>query len=214
MKITFLCTDDTHPVNAYLKQWKKKNDTFHDIDICRKKSALIGGDLLFLISCSEIVRREDREKYKESLVIHASDLPLGRGWSPHVWQVLEGKTRIKVTLLTAGEGVDTGDIWDQMDLHIPKHFLWDEINTALFEAEIKLIDRAVRCFDQKVSKPQSKDIEPTYYPKRTPQDSEIDPHDTLANQFDLIRVCDPHRFPAFFKLNGKTFKIRLEKDND
>ena len=50
-----------------------------------------------------------------------------------------------------------------------------------------------------------------YYPKRTPQDSQIDPNKTLADQFDLIRVCDNQRFPAYFEYRGSKYKIVLEK---
>ena len=31
------------------------------------------------------------------------------------------------------------------------------------------------------------------------------------DQFDLMRTCDPNRYPAFFELYGKKYKIILEK---
>ena len=40
------------------------------------------GDILFLISCSERIGDAYRQKYRHVLVLHASDLPKGRGWSP------------------------------------------------------------------------------------------------------------------------------------
>jgi methionyl-tRNA formyltransferase len=48
---------------------------------------------------------------------------------------------------------------------------------------------------------------------RTPKDSCIDPHRTIAEQFDLIRVCDPIRFPAFFEYRGQKYALKLEKLN-
>lgn len=81
-----------HPVNAWLERWAGDNAGRAQIDIIRSKKDLTNGDFLFLISCSELVREPDRSRYRHSIVIHASDLPRGRGWSPHVWDVLAGWT--------------------------------------------------------------------------------------------------------------------------
>jgi methionyl-tRNA formyltransferase len=51
----------------------------------------------------------------------------------------------------------------------------------------------------------------TYYRKRTPEDSRIDPQRPIAEQFDLLRICDPGRYPAFFDLHGHRYRIRLDK---
>ena len=58
---------------------------------------------------------------------------------------------------------------------------------------------------------QDKNIQPTYWPKRTAQDSCLDINKTLAEQFDLLRVCDPQRYPAFFEINGHKYKLILER---
>ena len=214
MKITILCSSAEHPVNDYLESWVVRRKNEHDIDLVRCKADLHGGDILFLISCSEIINQKDRSAYKKVLVIHASDLPKGRGWSPHIWKILEGKEEIAVTLLEAEDKVDSGDIWSQQPLHIPYDALWDEINHLIFEAEIKLMDYAVDNFYVIKPYPQESVIEPTYYRKRTPDDSRIDPELNIKSQFDLIRVCDPERYPAFFELHGHKYIIRLEKADE
>ena len=40
---------------------------------------------------------------------------------------------------------------------------------------------------------------------------EIDPDKTIAEQFDLMRVCDPDRYPAYFNYLGYKYVIRIEK---
>jgi methionyl-tRNA formyltransferase len=214
MRISLLCSDKQHPVNEYLDRWIEKQKDNHQIELVRKKIELSGGDILFLISCSEIVSAADREAYRESLVIHASDLPQGRGWSPHIWQIIAGAEEITLSLLEANDKVDSGRIWKKVRFPVPKDALWDEINARLFEAEIELIDFAVREFNSITPMEQNASIEPTYYPRRVPSDSQIDTTKSIVSQFDKIRVCDPHRFPAFFELHGKKFKITLEKIND
>lgn len=210
MRISFLCSDELHPVNAYLLKWIEQQNT-HNIELVRRKNDLSGGDILFLISCSEIVRPEDRSAYQASLVLHASDLPQGRGWSPHIWKILDGADEITLSLLEAEDKVDSGRIWKKLAFKVPKHALWDEINKLLFDAELELIDLAVRDFDSIIPSAQNSELEASYYPRRTPEDSRIDPKKSLESQFDKLRVCDPNRFPAFFEAHGKKYKITLEK---
>jgi len=211
MKISFLCSDSRHPINDFLHEWIERNKEKHNIELVREKRYLSGGDILFLISCSEIVSADDRSAYNVSLVLHASDLPLGRGWSPHIWQIIEGAEEITLSLLEAGDRVDSGKIWKKERFTIPKHALWDEINERLFTAEVELIDFAVRNFEDITPVDQDLTQEPTYYTRRSPDNSRIDPAMSIESQFDMMRVCDPNRFPAFFDLHGKKYKIILEK---
>lgn len=213
MKITLLCSDEKHPVNAYLDQWVERNRDSHEISLVRKKKDLPGGDILFLISCSEIIRAEERSLYSASLVLHASDLPRGRGWSPHIWGIIEGAEAITLSLLEAEDQVDSGRIWQQIRFPVAAGALWNEVNTKLFAAEIELIDYAVQHFADIQPQDQDSSVEPTYYPRRSPEDSRIDPEQSLASQFNQMRVCDPARFPAYFDLHGHRYKITLEKIN-
>lgn len=210
MKITVLCSDALHPVNTHLQSWIAAHQT-HQIDLIRSKSELSQGDLLFLISCSEIVSEADRQPYSKTLVIHASDLPRGRGWSPHIWQIIDGATVVTLTLLEAATKVDSGDIWQKLQINVSKDALWYEINRAVFDAELKLMDFAVDNFGVIEPQAQPTHIAATYHPKRSPTNSQVDPKKSIEEQFDLIRVCDPDRFPAYFELHGHKYTIRLEK---
>lgn len=214
MKISLLCSDPAHPVNTYLEKWISLNNVRHEITLARHKSDLPGGDILFLISCSEIVRKTDRAAYRACLILHASDLPQGRGWSPHIWEIINCADRITLSLLEAEDKVDSGKIWKKLTFAVPKHALWNEINASLFDAEIELINFAVEHIDDVSPIEQSPEISPTYYPRRTPEDSRIDPALSLADLFNQIRVCDPLRFPAFFELHGHRYKLILEKIDD
>ena len=214
MKITLLCSDPSHPVNVHLLRWIERNRGDHNINLARTKKDLGGGDVLFMISCAEIISSLDRAAYCVSLVLHASDLPYGRGWSPHIWELIKGAENITLSLLEAEDAVDSGRIWHKITLPIPKHALWDEINEQLFSAEIHLIDHAVKEFDTVIPVEQNQNIEPTYHPRRKPDDSKIDPELSIATQFDLIRVSDKNRFPSYFYLYGHKYKLILEKIND
>ena len=212
MNISILTTHIKHPVNAYLENWAKKNQN-HQINIVHSKEELDSGDILFLISCSEIISKLQRDRFEKTLVVHASDLPHGRGWSPHVWEIINGATNITLSLLEAADKVDTGDIWKKISVPIPKTALCDEINELIFDSELRLMDFAIENYNTIESKKQT-NIDSTYWPKRSPKDSEIDINQTISEQFDLIRVCDPQRFPAYFYKDGVRFNIKIEKNNE
>jgi methionyl-tRNA formyltransferase len=106
MKISILCTDPHHPVINSLNLWINEISLKgHSPVLIFDKVALQGGDILFLVSCSQMIRDAERKKYKATLVLHASDLPKGRGWSPHIWSILGGGNQITVSLLEASEPV-------------------------------------------------------------------------------------------------------------
>lgn len=186
----------------------------HEIVLVQRKSQLEGGQILFLISCSEIVKKEDRDKYGATLVLHASDLPKGRGWSPHIWELVNGADYITLSLLEAEDKVDSGRIWAKQRIDVPRHALWDEINELLFTAEVELIELAVTNFGRLSPHIQADAKGQTYYPKRTPEASRLEPSKTIAEQFNQMRVCDPDRFPAFFDYLGHRYILKLEKANE
>jgi methionyl-tRNA formyltransferase len=213
VKISIACSNAAHPVNEYLLKWIDRNSTSHTIELVRRKRDLSGGDILFLVSCGEIISATDRASYGASLVLHASDLPRGRGWSPHIWDIAAGANHITLSLLEAEDKVDSGRLWNQIRIPVPPTALWNEINHLLFTAEVELMDFAVRSFGAIAPYNQPSHVEATYLRQRTAEDSRIDAHKSIADQFDLIRVCDPSRYPAFFDHRGQRYALRLEKVN-
>ncbi len=209
MKVTILCTDPAHPVNAWLERWAAARAGHAAITLARDKAELAGGDFLFLISCHQIIGSELRARFRHTLVIHASDLPRGRGWSPLAWAIAEGASSATVTLLTAEDALDSGDIWAQRVLEFDGTELHDEINAKLFDAEVELMSWALDHCD--TARPRRQEGDATYLPRRTPADSQIDPARSLAEQFDRLRIADPDRYPAFFDYRGQRYRIRLEK---
>lgn len=210
MKISILCSSKEHPVYSTLELWKDRHSLSHQIELVQFSTDLSGGDILLLISCSEIIKKTLRDTYKTTLIVHASNLPKGRGMSPHIWQIIEGSNSITVSLLEAEDKLDSGAIWAQRQLLLEGHELHDEINSKLFAIESELMDFAVNNFENISPAPQQK-LEPTYYRKRNPDDSRLDPNKTIVEQFDLLRVSDPIRYPTFFDLRGHRYILKIEK---
>ncbi|SDN36937.1 formyltransferase family protein [Afipia sp. GAS231] len=208
LRVHVLCAEG-HPVVASLLRWKENQET-NKVDVIFRPEDARGGDILFLISCPFIIDDNIRSRYGKTLIVHASDLPIGRGWSPMVWEVIQGAKSITVTLLEAAEKIDSGAIWKKQNFQIADHELYDEINEKLFGITCELMNFAVVNFRTVIPVPQD-DRAPSYHRKRTPNDSKIDPDRSIREQFDLLRICDPLRFPAFFELNGQMYDIEIRK---
>ena len=207
LRIEVLISDKNHPIMSYLKDWTSMQE---NISIVHSTKDLIGGYILFLVSCNEIVQAETFQKFKHALVLHASDLPEGRGWSPHIWSVLEGKNTLTLSLLEADSKVDQGPIWLKQIIELEGHELFNEINDKLFRAEIELMAEAIRSANVISPKSQS-NLASNYYPKRTPEDSRLNIDKSLIDQFNLLRVADKDRFPAFFEYLGHRYILKIEK---
>ena len=129
--------------------------------------------------------------------------------SPHVWQVLEGSDRIVVSLIDADEKLDQGAIWNQLTIRLSGIELHDEIHSKLFDAECALMTWAIENCDR--TTPRAQVGEPSFYRRRTPADSAIDPLRPLAESFDLLRIADPDRYPAYFDFRGARVRIRIDR---
>jgi methionyl-tRNA formyltransferase len=202
--MTVVYFPDYHPSYSLWRNWCSE-EGFRLVSSVKELREL-DGEFLFLVSCTEIVGADIYGRFKTSCVIHESDLPKGRGWSPMAWQILEGRNRIVISAITCADKVDRGDILAQGVLELDGTELYEEINRKRCEVRRSLIKEVV----EKNPVPAPQQGEPTYYPRRTPADSELDVSKSIADQFDLIRICDP-RFPAFFRHRGCKYKLTLEK---
>lgn len=228
MKIVILCTDPDHPVNTSLKDWQLLTEKKgHDVRLESSVADLGTGDILFLVSCAAMIHAEVKVNFNAVLVLHASNLPDGRGWSPHIWSILAGNNEITVCLLEASEPLDTGDIWLKKHFILEGHELLDEINDVLFSVELELMTEAVESFHHISPKKQEKTIHASSAEdgikisslrkpslrKRTADDSCLDVDKSIRQQFNLLRVVDSERYPAYVDYLGQRYKITIEKIN-
>ncbi len=214
MKISIVCSDKTHPVYPYLDDWRSNFATEAEIFIATKLDEVPESEILFLVSCSEIVRDRHRAKFQHIMVLHASDLPEGKGWSPYVWDIVAGRDHLTLSLIDAGDPIDSGAIWAKKRFYVGKNLLWDEINDLLFTAELSLMEDAIQLVKDGASPTRQETGGETWHRKRTLKDSEIDPARTIAEQFDLMRICDPNRYPAHLELRNRRYKIIIERMPD
>lgn len=142
-------------------------------------------------------------------MVHASDPPKGRGFSPLVWQVLEGIDDIPLSMITMAEGADEGDIVMSRMLSFGGHELNEEMRDAIGDAIVQMCLEL--CAAPLPPKSRAQQGEPTRYSRRRAADSQLDPDRSIAEQFALLRVVDNERYPAFFDLHGHRYILKIKR---
>ena len=212
-----ICSDFDTWINAFIPElllsWLLAG---HRCVWAHSASDLPRADLCFYLSYGRIVDRMTLNKFSNNLVVHESALPAGKGWSPLTWQILEGRNRVQVTLLEAAEAVDSGLIYAQSLVEFDGYELIDELRTIQAEATFDLCGRFVAGYPETAGKSREQLGIESFYKRRRPVDSELDTGKSLAEQFNLLRVVDNERYPAFFNMCGNRYilKVISSKSND
>lgn len=210
MKIQIL-TDKTSWFNQYSSNLKAELEKLgHIVSLISSKNELKDGDIAFFLSCFEIIEEKYLKLNKHNLVVHESDLPKGKGWSPMTWQIIEGKNEIPIVLFEAQAGVDSGDIWLKDKIKLQGTELIDEWQNLQGEKTIELCIKFVE--EYKTLKPQKQQGKEFFYKRRTPKDSELDINKTIKEQFNLLRTVDNEKYPAFFEINGEKYILKISKE--
>jgi methionyl-tRNA formyltransferase len=208
MRIQILIDNQNSWMVPFATQWvhQLNNDGVTCV-LIHEHNEVTSGDILCLLSCDKKFISLHLNQY--NIVVHESDLPKGRGMSPLTWQVIEGKNEIPVTLIEANEKIDAGFIYGQTLLKLVGTELVDELRMLQAKATFDLINDFIKKY------PSIKGVEqvgePTFYPRRTQANSRLDINDTIANQFNLLRVVDNERYPAWFEINGTQYELKISK---
>lgn len=181
----------------------------HDAYLCRTHDDVRDGAVAFYLGCVRITPAPVLARNRRNLVVHESLLPKGRGFSPLSWTILEGRNEVPVCLIDAAEDVDAGNIIFQDTLRFRGDELIGEMREALGAITVDLCLRFLGADPYPAGCPQAG--EPSYYKRRTPADSRLDPEKTIAEQFDLLRIVDNERYPAFFTYRGCTYRLNVSK---
>lgn len=177
--------------------------------LCRDPATMAEGAVAFFLGCIHMAGPQVLALNRRNLVVHESDLPKGRGFSPLTWQILEGSNRIPVCLFEAVAEADAGPVVARDHLDFEGHELIGEMRTALGRKTVQMCLRFLG--EPAPAAGVAQDGEPSSYGRRGPEDSRLDPDVPIARQFDLLRVVDNARYPAYFDLKGQRYRITIEK---
>ena len=158
---------------------------------------LTPGDVCLLFSCGRLLSAEQLALHRHNLVVHESALPQAQGWSPMTWQILEWASSIPITLFEAVAALDAGPIYLQQQIVLQGHELVNEWRALQAQVTLELCLALFDRHHEVVSAAHPESGQVSHYRRRRPDDSQLDPESSLAEHFNLLRVVDNHRYPAF-----------------
>ncbi len=178
----------------------------NEVVVYRQIQEIDGGDILFILSCDRIFKKEALAKFKSNIVIHASDVPQGKGWSPASWQVEDGCNKVPITLFEAAEGLDSGDWYIKDVVELDGTELIAGVRYKLFLT----LQRMAITFLEKYPMPAHPQTGPeSFFARRNEKNQAIDINKPIKDLFNKLRVCDNERYPAHFCINGKEYILKI-----
>jgi len=133
-------------------------------------------DLVYVIGWSRVIGPELLEIPRLGCVgIHPTLLPEGRGRAPIPWTILKDLDWTGATMFHLDEQVDHGDIVAQVSFPVAPRETALSLYRKHLAAHVELVTRQTPLLLAGTAKriPQD-ESEATYWPKRTPEDGEID----------------------------------------
>jgi len=164
-------------------------------------------DLILWYGWSWIVEDTFVNDY-ESVMLHPTPLPKYRGGSPIQNQIINGEKIGAVSLFKMDEGLDKGDIYQQLPLSLTGSLddIFRRISDLGFAATCNIIEGNYTLTPQDHSKS-------TYFKRRTPKDSEITIEELQTKSseylYNKIRMLNDPYPNAYIKTKegGKLFLI-------
>jgi methionyl-tRNA formyltransferase len=207
LKISILVDNPDSWIVPYAQRLERELAEAHDVKLYFNARDLPQGDMLFLLGCISIVPPDILKRSKNNFVIHESDLPQGRGWSPLSWQILENKNSIPIILGEAVEEPDSGAIYMKDHIELDGTELLPEIKQKQGEKTVELVNRFLEEWPNVERKPQQGQA--SFYRRRTSKDDRLDPEKSIIENFNHLRIVDNEKFPAWFEYKGHRYILKI-----
>ena len=126
-------------------------------------------------------------------------------------QILRGKNKIFISIVEAINKVDSGNIYLQRSFNLKGTELYENIRKIQKIEIIKIIESFLIKYPKIKNKKQTG--KENYNKRRNINNSQLNIKKSIHDQFQLLRICDNEKFPAFFiykkKIYFKNFSRKL-----
>jgi Methionyl-tRNA formyltransferase len=191
-------------VNNFLNHHKSIS-----INLTFSLSEAVKSDVCFVLGYTRIIDLKKIPQQTRFYIIHESSLPQGKGFSPLIWQILEGKNKIKICLIEMREDVDSGPIILQDTISLNGSELYEEIREKQAYFTLNLVKEFI--MSKNLPKPQAQKGKESFYKRRSKEDSELDINKTIKEQFNKLRVGNNDERPSFFYFKGHKYSFKNRK---
>lgn len=207
-KNSWLNTKKKERVKKFLSNFTSQISLIYSYKKIKKKN-----DILIILSYFKIIPEEFLKISKHNIVVHESDLPNGKGYSPLSWQILEGRIKIVFTLFEASPKLDSGVYYEKKKIHFKKDMLFEEIKNKQLESSLSMVSKFIKKFrDKKKIRYFTQNGKSSYYKKRSKDSSKLNIKKSLLKQINLLRIVDNENYPAFFFYQKKKYLIKIHKE--
>tara|TARA_A100001234_G_C12547782_1_gene351764 strand:- start:276 stop:926 length:651 start_codon:yes stop_codon:yes gene_type:complete len=198
-------------LNSLRNKIKNKNKVFIFTDYNQQK---INCDLAFFVSCRSKILKKNLIKNKLNLVVHPSKLPEGKGSGVVAWKILENKKKLWISFFEPElNNLDNGRIFCQDYFLLKGNELCDEIRAMQAAKTIEMCEKIISKLKKgKINPTKQKKVKnKKFYRIRSPIDSKININLSIKSQFNLLRVVDNERYPAYFIRKGVKYILKIYK---
>lgn len=114
-------------------------------------------------------------------------------------------------MFEANSKVYSGDVYMQSSFNLKGHELSDEIRFLQAKKTIEMIKKFL--LQKKIKKYKQKG-RTNFLRRRNKEDSQLNINKSIKKQFNLLRVVDNKRYPAFFIYKKKKYILKIFKSKD
>ena len=213
IKVAYLLDNTNDWIKKYIKksQLLNKSKKFYSKMFTNYKN-IKNYDIVFVLGYTRILSPIFLKKNKLNLVVHASNLPRGKGFSPIQWQILKNKKRISFCLFKAEKKLDSGEIYEKHSLLFKGTELYDRIRYMQAKATIQIISSFLKKYPKLVSRKQKG--QSTFYRRRTYKDSKLNINKSIKKLFNQMRIANNQDWPAYFIYRKKKYIIKIFEENE
>lgn len=169
-------------------------------------------EILLSVGYRFIIPSSIFKQFKYAINIHPSLLPKYKGAYSGFAIIENGEKETGITAHFIDDGIDTGDIICQTVIPLTNFDTINSMSKKVSMIEPSFVSDVINNIVDNNFKTQ-KQINSNnmiYNKKRVPEDSLIDVNKPLIELYNKIRSCDQENYPAYFELEGKKVKVRLE----
>jgi len=179
----------------------------NDTKLIQKKD-IYKNSLLVIAGFNKIIKTSLLNKFKFSFNLHGGKLPNYRGASVINWQILNGEKFIYLSSLKVTEILDGGDIILEKKIKINGKS-YDELINKIDISFASLAEITIKKISKKTNFRKQRGI-PTYWHKRKPEMSLIDPEKMNLNQATCLLNASSvnEKYPAYLFINKKKIFIK------
>ncbi len=163
----------------------------------------VDSKILFSINYLFILDKKIFQLFEYAINFHGSLLPKYRGRTPHIWAIINNEKYTGITAHFIEEGCDTGDIVFQKNILIDEDITGADL-LKIYQKEYPAVIRKVleMINETKIVRFPQNHLEATLFPKRTPDDGQINWYWQKERIYNWVRA-QAHPYPGAFTFYEK-----------